>query len=94
MTTNILSPNWAGFTAAPIEPEAPYIKAVQAPVFGECDGCLFIDQRSSVCTRANAIAIAAGQPDCDQVLTAPKRTVIYVLDKTDPRQLPLLEKGH
>lgn len=94
MTTNILSPNWAGFTAAPIEPETIRIKAVQAPVFGECDGCLFIDQRSNICARANAIAIAAGQPDCDQVLTGPKRTVIYVLDKTDPRQLPLIEKGH
>lgn len=94
MTTNILSPNWEGDTAAPIDPDSIRIKAVQAPVFGECDGCLFIGQRSSVCNRANAIAVAAGDPDCDQALTAPKRTVIYVIDKSDPRQLPLLEKEH
>lgn len=94
MTTNILSPNWTGDTAAPVDPDTIRIKAVQAPVFGECDGCHFIGQRSGVCKRAAANAVAAGDPDCDQVLTAPKRTVIYVLDKTDPRQMPLIEKGH
>ena len=94
MTTNILSPNWQGATAAPIDPDTIRFKAVQAPVFGECDGCHFIGQRANVCMRAAAIAVTAGDPDCDQVLTAPKRTVIYVLDKSDPRQLPLLEKGH
>jgi hypothetical protein len=94
MTTNILSPNWEGDTAAPIDPDTLRIKAVQAPVFSECDGCLFIGQHSNVCYRAAAIAMAAGDPDCDQVLAAPRRTVIYILDKTDPRQLPLIEKGH
>lgn len=94
MTTNILSPKWEGDTASPIDPSTLRIKAVQAPVFGECDGCLFQGQRSSVCFRAAAIAVAAGDPDCDKVLTAPKRTVIYILDKSDPRQLPLLEKEH
>ena len=94
MTTNILSPNWEGDTASPIDPDTIRIKAVQAPKFGQCDGCHFIGQRADVCFRAAAIAMAAGDPDCEKVLTGPKRTVIYVLDKTDPRQLPLLEKGH
>lgn len=93
MTTNILSPNWEGDTAAPINPDTIRIKAVQAPVFGECDGCHFIGQRSAVCKQASANAVDAGHPDCDDVLPG-RRSVIYVLDKTDPRQLPLLEKGH
>lgn len=94
MTTNILSPKWEGDTAAPIDPDTLRIKAVQAPVLGDCDGCAFIGQRAAVCNRANAIAVAAGDPDCDQVLASPRRTVIYVIDKSDPRQLPLIEKGH
>lgn len=94
MTTNILSPNWTGDTASPLDPYTIRFKAIQAPEFGDCDGCLFIGQRASVCKQANRIAVEAGDPDCDQVLKAPKRTVIYVLDKTDPRQLPLIEKGH
>jgi len=93
MTTNILSPKWEGDTASPINPDTLRIKAVQAPVFGECDGCLFQGQRSSVCFRAADIAIAAGDPDCDQVLPG-RRSVIYVLDKSDPRQMPLIKKGH
>jgi len=93
MTTNILSPKWEGETAAPIDPDTIRIKAVQAPNFGNWDGCLFIGQRADVCNRANAIAMAAGDPDCDQVLPG-RRTVIYVLDKSDPRQMPLIEKGH
>ena len=94
MTTNILSPNWEGDTASPIDPDTLRIKAVQAPKFGQCDGCHFIGQRADVCFRAAAIAMAAGDPDCEKVLTGPKRTVIYVLDKSDPRQMPLIEKGH
>lgn len=93
MTTNILSPNWEGDTASPINPDTLRIKAVQAPVFGECDGCLFQGQRSSVCFSAADIAVAAGDPDCDQVLPG-RRSVIYVLDKSDPRQMPLIKKGH
>lgn len=93
MTTNILSPNWEGDTAAPINPDTIRIKAVQAPSFDECDGCLFIGQRSDVCRRASAIAVEAGHPDCDQVLPG-RRSVVYVVDKSDPRQLPLIEKEH
>ena len=93
MTTNILSPNWEGDTASPINPDTLRVKAVQAPVFGECDGCLFRGQRSSVCFRAADIAVAAGDPDCDQVLPG-RRSVIYVLHNSDPRQMPLIEKGH
>lgn len=95
MTTNILSPNWAGFTAAPIEPETLRFKPAPAPVYADCEGCVFVGQPSTVCRRASAISVDAGGADCDD----PHPTwssIIYVLDKTDPRQtqLPLLEKGH
>lgn len=94
MTTNILSEKWEGDTAEPIDPDQVRIKAINAPVLGECDGCLFIGQRAAVCMRASQIAMAAGDPDCEQVLTGPRRTVVYVVDKSDPRQIPLIEKGH
>jgi hypothetical protein len=93
MTTNILSEKWEGDTAAPINPDNIRIKAIEAPVFSECDGCLFIGQRSDVCVRAAANAVDAGDPDCDQVLPG-RRAVIYVIDKSDPRQIPLIKKGH
>jgi hypothetical protein len=93
MTTNILSEKWEGDTAAPINLDNIRIKAIEAPVFGECDGCLFIGQRSDVCVRAAANAVDAGDPDCDQVLPD-RRAVIYVIDKSDPRQIPLIKKGH
>lgn len=94
MTTSILSPTWAGQTGAPIDPDTIRFKAVQAPKRGACDGCLFADQASKVCIRASAIAVAAGFPDCDDPSVGQAGTVIYVLDDSDPRQLPLLEKGH
>jgi hypothetical protein len=93
MTTNILSPHWTGDTAAPVNPETIRFTAAQAPHFRECDGCLFVSQRASVCSQASAIAVAAGHPDCDDVLPG-RRTVIYVLDRSDPRQMPLAARGH
>ena len=93
MTTNILSPKWAGETAAPIDPEQIRFVAAPAPKFGECDGCIFVSQKATVCDRAAAIAIAAGQSDCDHALPG-RRSLIYVLDKSDPRQLTLAEKEH
>jgi hypothetical protein len=93
MTTNILSEKWRGDTAEPINPDSVRIKAIEAPVFGECDGCLFIGQHADVCVRAAANAVDAGDPDCDQVLPG-RRAVIYVVDKSDPRQIPLIKKGH
>lgn len=93
MTTNILSPNWMGDTAAPIDPDTIRFKAAPAPVAGECNGCLFIGQRASTCRHANDLAAVNDQPDCDQLLPD-GRSIIYILDDSDPRQLPLLEKGH
>ena len=93
MTTNILSDNWEGETAAPINPDNVRIKAIEAPVFGECHGCLFAGQRAAVCIKAAANAVDAGDPDCDHVLPG-RRAVIYVIDKSDPRQLPLIKKAH
>lgn len=94
MTTNILSDKWEGDTAEPINPDQVRFKAINAPLLGECDGCMFIVQRAAVCIRASQIAQAAGDPDCEKVLAGPRRTVVYVVDKSDPRQLPLIEKGH
>jgi len=92
MTTNILSDKWEGDTAEPINPDQVRFKAINAPVFGECDGCMFIGQRAAVCNRASEIAQAAGDPDCEKVLEGPRRTAVYVLDKSNPRQLPLIRK--
>jgi hypothetical protein len=84
MTTNILSPNWTGDTAEPIDPTTIRFKAVRAPVYADCQGCLFIGQRSTVCRQAS------GQVDCDEA--APEGwSVIYVTDKSDPRQMDLLK---
>ena len=90
MTTNSLSPSWAGQSAAPIDPVAVRFKAAQAPVNFKCDGCLFIGQRASTCVRASELAEAAGQPDCDTVYPGKAGTVIYVADDSDPRQMALL----
>jgi hypothetical protein len=90
MTTNILSPNWEGDTAEPIDPTTIRFKAVRAPVYADCQGCLFIGQRSAVCRQASALAVEAGQVDCDDA--APEGwSVIYVIDKSDPRQMDLLK---
>lgn len=94
MTTNILSPRWAGQTAAPIDPTTIRFKAIKAPARNKCDGCLFDGQVSRVCIQACDIAAAAGQPDCDDPLVGQVGTVIYVLDDSDPRQLPLLGGEH
>jgi len=90
MTTNILSPNWEGEYAPPVDPSAIRFKA--QPSYN-CDGCLFLGQRNSVCDHAGKIAASIEQPDCDQL--APNgMTYIYVLDKSDPRQLDLLKVNH
>lgn len=93
MTTNILSPKWEGETATPVMPAEIRFKATAAPEQGECDGCIFCGQLSKVCFQAADIAVANGDIDCDQLLPD-GRSVIYVLDKSDPRQLNLLDKEH
>lgn len=89
MTTNILSPKWEGETAAPINPAEVRFKAVAVPEQDECDGCIFCGQHASVCFQATDIALASGSVDCDATLPD-GRTVVYVADKSDPRQLALL----
>jgi hypothetical protein len=56
----------------------------------ECSGCLFENERSSVCKDAAGEAKARGLPDCDDA-DPDGRSYIYVEDPTDPRQIPLLE---
>jgi hypothetical protein len=94
MTTNTLSTAWAGQTAAPIDPTTIRFKAIKAPASNRCDGCLFNGQTSRVCISACGIALAAGQPDCDDPQAAQKGSVIYVADGSDPRQMALLDGEH
>lgn len=90
MTTNILNPHWRGLRAPRIDPDAVKFKVVEAPVFADCEGCMFIDQETDVCQRACDIAVAAGGIDCDDPLPN-GRSLIYVEIKPNPRQLDLIE---
>jgi hypothetical protein len=85
-----LGPLWEGYSAAPIDPASTRFKADAALVRGECDGCLFWGQRAAVCRQVEAIARANNIIDCDGRLPD-GRTVIYVVDKSDPRQMDLLQ---
>ncbi len=91
MTTNILSPHWRGLRAPAIDPDTTPFKVAEAPQQGECTGCLFDDQRFTVCNRACEIAVAAGGLDCESPLPN-GRPLIYVADLRDPRQLDLLKE--
>lgn len=88
MTTNILSPNWRGERAAPIDPDAVKFDVAEAKVFADCEGCMFIGQSTAVCRRACDIAVAAGGIDCDYPLPN-GRSLVYVLRRVNPRQLEL-----
>lgn len=86
MTRNVLSPHWTGGDrAAPIDPAAIRFKVAPAGV-DQCVGCLFVNQLSPVCMAAAAICGI----DCDVPLPD-GRHVIYVLDRSDPRQLEIPE---
>jgi len=89
LTTNILSAKWEGKTAAPIDPATIRFMAAKAPVYADCEGCVFIGQRTAVCGQASTLAVEAGEVDCDDPWPA-GGSVIYVIDKRDPRQLDLL----
>jgi hypothetical protein len=69
-------PYFKGYDA-PIDPSMVHFTAVEATT---CDGCLFARQRFSVCEAAAQKAESLDLPDCT-------RSVIYVLDKSDARQL-------
>lgn len=85
MTKNVLSPHWTGSDRAePIDPAMIRFKVAEAPIFADCEGCLFINQFSPVCRRA---AELSGH-DCDDPLPN-GRSAIFVLDKSDPRQVQM-----
>lgn len=90
MTTCITSDKWRGERAEPVSPAAVRFKALEAAA-PSCEGCLF-ERSYGVCSTAAALAVANDQPDCDDRSPAGK-TYIYVLDKSDPRQLDMLGPG-
>lgn len=90
MNAASLGPMWEGYSAKPLDPAAVRFKAAPALVRGECDGCVFCGQRAAVCRQVEAIAMANNIIDCDGRLQDGS-SVIYVVDKSDPRQLDLLQ---
>lgn len=84
MSLNILSDNWRGHTAMPIDLDAIRFKVAPAPVFADCEGCIFARQRSAVCRRASEISGF----DCEDALPD-GRSGIFVIDRTDPRQIQM-----
>lgn len=90
MNAASLGPLWKGHSGKPLDPATVRFKPEPAPVPGECDGCVFCNQLASVCFRAAEIAAANNIIDCDSRLPD-GRTVIYVVDKSDPRQMDLLQ---
>lgn len=65
-------------------------KAVEADR-ADCKGCMFHGEKSRTCHIAGAIAKEDGMPDCDDRSPSGK-TYIYVLDESDPRQIPLIDQ--
>lgn|GEM_PF-5620855 len=57
----------------------------------ECEGCIFERERTSECKEAAQIAKRLDLPDCED--RAPSgHGYIYVLTKSDPRQLRIATK--
>jgi hypothetical protein len=90
VTLNTLDPKWRGKTAVPIDPAAIGFKAAPAPIKDQCEGCIFMSQRSAVCRQASALAVEHGQIDCDDPWLE-GGSVIYVA--ADKRQLDLLSEA-
>lgn len=88
MTTNITSDKWRGERGEPINPAAVRFKAQEAHA-PSCEGCLF-ERSVGVCSTAAALAMTNEQPDCDD-RSPGGMTYIYVLDRSDPRQLDLIK---
>lgn len=57
-----------------------------------CEGCIFANQRMTVCHRAAELAKLRGLPDCEDK-NANGQTHIYVRTKIDPRQMDLIGGG-
>lgn len=60
------------------------------PATRECLGCIFDNERSTVCRQAGEAAVAAGMPDCEASGPGVK-SYIYRLDLSNGRQMDLLE---
>lgn len=88
MTKCITSDKWRGERAEPVDPTAVRFKAREAEM-ANCEGCLF-ERSFGVCSSAATLAMANGYPDCDD-RTPAGMTYIYVLDRSDPRQLELIK---
>lgn len=89
MTTNILSDKWRGQRAELLDPASLRFTAERANLVDCCDGCLFAGQGGATCMQAAHIAMAAGLPDCEDRHPV-GGSYVYVIDKSDARQLPLL----
>ena len=88
MTKCITSDHWRGDRDEPINPDTVRYKAHEATA-PSCEGCLF-ERSVCVCSTAAALAVANDQPDCDD-RSPGGMTYIYVLDRSDPRQLDLIK---
>ena len=88
MTKRITNDHWCGDRDEPISPSTVRFKAKEAAA-PSCEGCLF-ERSVGVCSTAAALAVANDQPDCDD-RSAAGMTYIYVLDKSDPRQMDLIK---
>lgn len=92
MSALVAVTDWLGLRGDALEPAAMLFVAVERDgKAGDCRGCTFRHQRVAVCREACALAIRAGQKDCDSP-TDPGKRIIYVALPNDPRQLELLEK--
>lgn len=79
---------WLGNDAPLLDPNAMQFRAVLAPKdAGDCAGCAFRGQASKICKVAALAAQRAGIKDCDEHDDETGRTFVYVLTKTDPRQM-------
>ena len=88
MTKCITSDKWRGERDEPVNPSTVRYKTQEATA-PSCEGCLF-ERSVGVCSMAAALAVANDQPDCDDRSSA-GMIYIYVLDKSDPRQLDLIK---
>ncbi len=78
---------WLSNDAEPLDPSAMQYRAVAATGVDGCTGCLFKGQKSKVCMAAGTAARLARMPDCEDRDADTGRTFVYVLIKTDPRQM-------
>lgn len=88
MTKCITSDKWRGERDEPINPAAVRFKAQEANA-PSCEGCLF-ERSVGVCSSATALAVVNDQPNCED-RSPGGMTYIYVLDRSDPRQLDLIK---